>query len=283
MIGLYADVPFALTTYFEGIEQAYEAQYAEIARIGQKPLLQFTGYALDTFSLDMLFHVNFCEPQDEIDKLIALKDSRSAGGLVLDNGRHAGWFVLTNLSVVATQTTPDGALVQAAVKCELKEAPPADNSSGNLTGIKHPAAAISNKPKDVLHGGSGFNLAKALSTGKTALQGVQKGLALAKALQSGNPLRALNMMPSVAKDALKGASALGLDLPITGDDVKYLTNMTKSSSALASIGQLAQGADASNLVDRLTAMQGHADMANRNLSAASPFYANNIANMVARQ
>jgi hypothetical protein len=59
--------------------------------------------------------------------------------------------------------------------------------------------------------------------------------------------------------------------------------MTKSSSALASIGQLAQGADASNLVDRLTAMQGHADMANRNLSAASPFYANNIANMVARK
>lgn len=281
MIGLFSDVPFGLTTYFEGIEQQYEAQYAKITRIGQKPLLQFTGFALDTFSLDMLFHVNFCEPQDEIDKLIALKDSRTAGGLVLSNGRHAGWFVLTKLDVVATQTTPTGDLVQVAVKCELKEAPPAQNAD-NKTGIKHPASALSSKPKSGIAGASGFSISKAIATGKTALQGVQKGIALAKALQSGNPLRALNMMPSVARDALKGASALGIDLPVTGDDVKYLANMTKSSSSLVSIGQLANGANPANLVDSLTAMQGHADIANRNLSAASPFYANNIANMVGR-
>lgn len=282
MIGLYADVPFSLMTYFEGIEQQYEAKYAEITRIGQKPLMQFTGYALDTFSLDMLFHVNFCEPQNEIDKLIALKDSRTAGGLVLDNGRHAGYFVLTKLGVVATQTTPDGTLVQAVVKAELKEAPLADNTS-TLTGIKHPAAAISNKMKDVLHGGTGFNLSQAIATGKTALQGVKSSMALMNALKSGNPLRALNMMPSVASAALKGANAFGVDLPITGDDVKYLGNLSKTGSSFVNIGQLAQGANAGNLIDRLTAMQGHVTIADVNLKAASPFYANSIAKMVARQ
>lgn len=282
MIGLYADVPFSLITYFEGIEQAYEAKYAEITRIGQKPLLQFTGYALDTFSLEMLFHVEFSNPQDEIDKLISLKDSRSAGALVLDNGRHAGWFVLTNLSVVATQTTPDGTLVQAAVKCELKEAPPADNADNNLTGIKHPAAAISSKMKDVLHGGTAFSISKAIATGKTALQSVQRGMAFANALKSGNPLRALGMMPSVAKSALSGASALGIDIPVTADDIKYLGNLTKTTSSFINIGNLAQGANVSNLVDRLGEMQNHVDIAHLNLKAASPFYANNIAKTVAR-
>lgn len=280
MIGLYADVPFALTTYFEGVEQQYQANYAEIARIGQKPLLQFTGHALDTFSLDMLFHVEFCTPQDEIDKLISLKDAREAGGLVLDNGRHAGYFVITTLDVVATQVTPKGDLVQATVKVQLKEAPPANNTN---TAIKHPASAIGSKPKNILAGGDGFSISKAISTGKTALQSVQRGIAFAKALKSGNPIRALGMMPSVAKQALAGANALGIDLPVTGDDIKYLGNISKSGSDMLNIGNLAQGANASNLADRLTAMQGHVDSANKNLSAASPLYANAIANTVARK
>jgi phage protein U len=282
MIGLLGDVTFGLITYFTGVSQEQTANYASLERIGQKPLLQFTGFGADTYKLDMLFHARFCDPQAEIDKLKGMLSSKKSGGLVLTNGTHAGWFVCDSISITSTQMTTDGNLVQATVSVSLTESPPLPIGETNGD-ISHPANAIGDKPK-LTDDGKGMTIAKALSTARTAMSAVNRGIAFANALKSGNPSRVLGQMPGLANDAVKAANALGIDTSgISSEDLKYVANMSKSGIEMVNISNIAQNMNPSNIEQGIQAMHGSMQTANSYMSGVSPWYAKNIANAVARK
>jgi phage protein U len=281
MIGLFGDVTFGLITYFSGVSQEQTANYASLERIGQKPLLQFTGFGADTYKLDMLFHVRFCNPQAEIDKLRGMLASKKSGGLVLTNGTHVGWFVCNSISITSTQMTTDGNLVQATVSVSLTESPPLPIGETNGD-ISHPANAIGDKLK-LTDDGKGMTIAKALSTARTAMSAVNRGIAFAKALKSGNPTRVLGQMPGLANDAVKAANALGIDTSaISADDLKYVNNMSRSSIEMVNISNVAKTMNASNIEQGIQAMEGSMQTAHGYMSSVSPWYSENIAKAVAR-
>jgi phage protein U len=281
MIGLFGDVTFGLITYFSGVSQEQTANYASLERIGQKPLLQFTGFGADTYKLDMLFHARFCDPQAEIDKLRGMLASKKSGGLVLINGAHAGWFVCTSISITSTQMTTDGNLVQATVAVSLTESPPL--TIGDTDGdVSHPANAISDKLK-LTDDGKGMTISKALSTARSAMGAVNSGIAFANALKSGNPSRVLGQMSGLANNAVKAANALGIDTSgISASDLQYVNSMSKSSIEMVNISNVAKNMNASNIEQGIQAMEGSMQTAHGYMSSVSPWYSENIAKAVAR-
>lgn len=282
MIALFSDVTFSLITYFTGVSNEYSANYASIERIGKKPLLQLTGFSADTYTLEMLFNAQFCDPQAEINKLKGILSSGQSGSLILSNGTFAGTFVCESLSVTSTQMTITGELVQATVTAKLKESPSLPMGDTATDIAKHPADKLSDKPK-LTDDGKGMTIAKALATARTAMTSVNKAIQMGKALQSGNPLRVLGQMPALASGALKAADAFGVALPFDQSDLKDISNITKASSNMIQIGQLAQGANINNLPNSLQAMQNLYGDADKYASASSTWWSTNIARAVARQ
>jgi phage protein U len=121
MFAVLGDVQFELITYFTGMDVKLSVQYAEHALINRKPRLQWTGDDLDTITLDLTFNAAFCQPADEFGRLKTILLSRQAKPLVLANGVHHGWFVLTELTATSKQTDKLGNLIALEAKLQLKE------------------------------------------------------------------------------------------------------------------------------------------------------------------
>ena len=98
------------------------AEYAEHARIGGKPRLQWTtGDKLDEVRIQLVFHASYCDPEQEFVKLHTAMRSREARQFVLGNGTYKGWFVVTELSGASRQTDARGALVAMDASVTLRE------------------------------------------------------------------------------------------------------------------------------------------------------------------
>lgn len=91
-----------------------------------KPLLQFTGSALDEISLTLLIHVDFADPQSMWDQLKTLADNHRPLPLSQGNGLVLGWFVISDLSRVTTVAADDGTLLAIEIRLSLREYVDAD-------------------------------------------------------------------------------------------------------------------------------------------------------------
>ncbi|NPI41848.1 hypothetical protein HC451_25040, partial [Escherichia coli] len=56
MFAVLGDIEFELITYWDGFEATFGVDYAEHARIGGKPGLQFVGDRLDEIQITLVFH-----------------------------------------------------------------------------------------------------------------------------------------------------------------------------------------------------------------------------------
>jgi phage-related minor tail protein len=116
------------------------------------------------------------------------------------------------------------------------------------------------------------------------MSAVNRGIAFANALKSGNPSRVLGQMSGLANDAVKAANALGIDTSgISSDDLKYVANLSKSGQEMYNISNVAKNMNASNIEQGLQAMGGSMQAANDYMSSVSPWYSENISNAVARK
>jgi len=121
MYAVLGDVEFELITYFDGLDVQFGVDYAEHARIGQKPRLQWVGDKLDEMRIQLVFHASYCDPEQEFLKLLAAMRTREARQFVLGNGTYKGWFVVTELSGTSRQTDGKGALIAMEASTTLRE------------------------------------------------------------------------------------------------------------------------------------------------------------------
>ncbi|MBO1856853.1 phage tail protein [Burkholderia cenocepacia] len=123
---LLGDVSF-LVFPFKGSETRKSADFVEHKLIEGKPRLQWVGDALDEITWHLVFHVSFCSPEAEVQKLEQLLASHAAAPLFSANGESLGVFVVTSITKTTRWTLDDGTLLCLEASVDLKEfvVPPA--------------------------------------------------------------------------------------------------------------------------------------------------------------
>lgn len=96
-------------------------QYAKHDRILGKATLQNVGQELQSLDLSFVFHIGWCNPDEQLQRL---QDARIAGEpmpLVLGGGRFEGNYVVESLRVILEQTDAEGQTEQLKVDVGLME------------------------------------------------------------------------------------------------------------------------------------------------------------------
>lgn len=112
---------------FEGLKGFYqqddevEANYAEHALIETKPRLVRTGSSLREFALAIKFHIAFCNPEEEYDKLDNAREDGTILPFVYGSGFYEGDFVITKLKRTVQQTDDTGQYVEITCELTIKE------------------------------------------------------------------------------------------------------------------------------------------------------------------
>lgn len=114
-------IPLELPTYMERFDVSIQADYAEHAKVGQKPRLQWVGDKLDEVQLDASLHAQFCTPEIELAKLRDALRKHEALDLYFTNGHMVGKFVLTAMDQRYRQLMRDGTVIVAEVSLSLRE------------------------------------------------------------------------------------------------------------------------------------------------------------------
>ncbi|MET0264715.1 MAG: phage tail protein [Duganella sp.] len=277
MYAILGKVEFDLITYFDGLEAQFGADYAEHALIGRKPRLQHVGDKLDEINIDLVFHVNYCNPDAELARLRDAMASHEAMALVLGNGDFKGRFVITSLSATGRHTDTTGTMLALEAKMALRESPgdpaappaPAVRQAGSAAGLPVKGALVKALPESVktaVAGASG--LAKAVSAAKGALASAGKVVAAVKAVQGlagSSPLEAMAGLPGVV-------SSIGAALPQLEGAATHLARLGAVAGEVAAVGRTIsevqsnvsglaatlKGANPGNILSKLTSAIGPA-------------------------
>ncbi|MEQ8585253.1 MAG: phage tail protein [Thalassobaculaceae bacterium] len=121
MYAQLGDIRFHLPAYVSATSSERAQSFARHDRIDGKPLLQAIGTELETIALEVMFHVDFCDPELEIVRLRTASDRQEALPLVYQNGTYRGRYVLTKVSETVRQTDGAGNLVKLTARLELQE------------------------------------------------------------------------------------------------------------------------------------------------------------------
>lgn len=123
MFAVLGDIEFELITYWDGFEATFGVDYAEHARIGGKPGLQFVGDRLDEIQITLVFHQHYCVPDVELARLRTAMKAHQALALVFGNGDYRGWFVITDVTATSEQTDSTGNVLAVSATVSLRESP----------------------------------------------------------------------------------------------------------------------------------------------------------------
>lgn len=121
MYAKLGDIEFKELMGFDSLSDARETTYAQHPLLNGKPILDRTGEGLIEFTMNVTYHVGFCNPEDEFAKL---NDARAAGTVlpfVYGNGFIEGDFVITKLDRTINKTDNSGNLEWISVAISLLE------------------------------------------------------------------------------------------------------------------------------------------------------------------
>jgi phage protein U len=121
VFAVLGDILFQALTSPESFESKRDFDYAEHKIVQDRPRLQWTADALETVAFELMLHVNFVNPQSQLNALVAAARDHQARALVFGNGLHRGYFVLTSIAEVHKHSADDGSLIWATAKLDLKE------------------------------------------------------------------------------------------------------------------------------------------------------------------
>ncbi|MGS5088284.1 phage tail protein [Hydrogenophaga sp. A37] len=119
-IAYLGDIPLSITDMTQ-FDVTIQADFAEHAKVGQKPRLQWVGDKLDEGQLVAQLHAQFCTPEVELAKLRAAQRKHEAMQLYFTNGHIVGLFVLTAVEQRSQQLMRDGTVIVAEVSLSLRE------------------------------------------------------------------------------------------------------------------------------------------------------------------
>lgn len=115
------DLKFNLITSFNGLSENNSYNFVEHSRINQKPILQYLGENLQTFSIKMNFNLQFCNPTKTLVLLKNLAKQGTPLKYIKGNGEYVGIFAITDISSTTEQTDSNGNLIGVQADISLKE------------------------------------------------------------------------------------------------------------------------------------------------------------------
>lgn len=121
MFGALGQIIFQVLDAPSGFESATTYDYAEHRVVESKPVLQWLADGLERIALEMFFHVSFAAPALQMDTLRSAAGDHQALPLVLGNGTHRGYFVITSITEIQRQLAADGSLIAVGARVGLKE------------------------------------------------------------------------------------------------------------------------------------------------------------------
>ncbi|OHX10254.1 hypothetical protein BI347_20875 [Chromobacterium sphagni] len=285
MFALLGEVQFDLITYFDGFESQFGADYAEHALIDGKPRLQHIGDKLDEIRIQLSFHSQYCDPEQELLKLRSALAAHQAMALVLGNGDYKGWFVLTDVTATSKQTDKAGTLIAMDANITLREfvgdkkaplAPPAVQPKSP------PVAATASLAANKLKAAAGSvrdnirQMVAYANQAQAAMKTAQDSTQLAQQLRS-NPQAALGRVPGLLTNAKQAAAPLQKMLPslneLSGQLPEAAVIARASSNALGailSVQDTLSSTNASNVSGKLDVAGGYLGAASSALESASP-------------
>ncbi|MDF0606624.1 phage tail protein [Neisseriaceae bacterium TC5R-5] len=287
MFALLGDIEFQLITYFDGFESQFGADFAEHALIEGKPRLQWIGDKLDEITIQLSFHSQFCDPEQELLRLKTAKEAHQAMALVLGNGDYKGWFVLTEVQASSKQTDQAGTLLALEASLTLREfvgdkqnplAPPAIEAKQPPAGAKVLPASLNSGLSSTInsvHQGIRQVVSYA-NQAQAAMRVAVDAVRLAQNLRA-NPLAALGQAPSLLQgigQIAKPLEALSPTLAsLSGQLPEAVKVLRAGDNALGTIRQ-AQGTlsavNVGNITGRLDSLAGQLASAASVLESVAP-------------
>lgn len=104
-----------------GLEASSQYEFAEHKVIEGKPKLQWTGDALDAYTVRLRFHRRFCDPDERLQALKEAAARHEALPFTLANGSYQGRFVIEEVTQGPTETFGDGTTLSMEVSVKLRE------------------------------------------------------------------------------------------------------------------------------------------------------------------
>jgi phage protein U len=275
MWAVLGTIEFKLLAAPTTLDTTYAADYAEHSLINRKPRLQFTGLKTDDIKIDLTFHIDFCDPEAELEKLNEALSAHISLALVYGNGKYAGEFVITEIVSKLKHTAPNGKVLLLDASVTLREYPgdPAKPKAPAVRPVSQglPIASLAS-PKKVVENsipgnvsGQVSSLALAVSSAKSALS---TSNAMATAISSingaalANPvaaLSAINKLLSNKRNYLSIASGVAgmaalsgkLNLPQIG---LILPQMREIEKGVNIIKSFQKSIHAGNLIQTLATL-----------------------------
>lgn len=115
------DIKFQKLLGFSQLNDTQETMYARHQLIESKARLQYTGEELQEFDMTIQFHVAFCNPEVEFDKLNTYRINKEVCPLIYGNGFYENDFVITKIERTVNQTDDSGNYVCIEVNVTLLE------------------------------------------------------------------------------------------------------------------------------------------------------------------
>lgn len=121
MFAQLGSIVFSGMKSLNSLSTTFETNLVEHALIENKPTLQRVGLKLDVLSISMLFHADFCNPQEEIDRLNEAMNVGEVMPFLMGDGRLAGEYLIKNIKVNESHHDDLGFLYAGDVQVELLE------------------------------------------------------------------------------------------------------------------------------------------------------------------
>ena len=114
------EIEFQLLTLPSTLNLSADFNYVEHEKIMGKPTLQKVGGNLRTISLDFRFHVSWCDPTEQYEKLLEAEKSEKPLPLVLGEDFLDEWVIIS-LTKSYARLQPDASIWWIDVSVRLKE------------------------------------------------------------------------------------------------------------------------------------------------------------------
>lgn len=216
MFAVLGDISFQLATSFDAFDGTFGSDFAEQARISNKPGLQFVGAKLDEYHITVLFHQQYCSPDAQFKKLMAACQAHQALAFVLGNGDYKGWFVITDIAGSYQLNGQDGAAQAISVDLTLREFAGDPASPMTPPGVRTSLPSLSQGKAGALPGaGIGGMVRSAVRYARqaqSALQTASNVVRVARQMKS-NPVAAFTRVPGVLGSLGNVAAPLAQSVP----------------------------------------------------------------------
>jgi phage protein U len=121
MFAALGDIRFDLPAYVTGTGMQRRQAFARHDRIQGKPVLQAIGTDLEQISIDIVFHIEFTDPELEIVRLRAAADRQDPLPLIYGNGTYKGRYVIESIDETVRNTDGQGNLIKLTARLALLE------------------------------------------------------------------------------------------------------------------------------------------------------------------